>query len=146
MRRRILAQDRKLLLQKLRDELAFIERGGYRETGMRQWRPQFIFEDSPMCLNRDPTQKHVPCSECVLMAFIPPDATERRAPCRYIPLNEKGETIDSFYRFGTHEELEAAVTSWLKHAISELELAPKATGTISETPEIHVKARAKPTE
>jgi hypothetical protein len=115
------AQDRQLLLQKLRDELAFIERGGYRETGRLQWRPQFIFEDSTMCLNRDPTQKHVPCSECVLMPFVPADSKQKRAPCRHIPMNQGGETIDSFYRSGTQEELEVAVIAWLKRTIHDLE-------------------------
>ncbi|HET9802465.1 MAG TPA: hypothetical protein VFP96_04470 [Candidatus Acidoferrum sp.] len=116
-----MAQDRQLLLQKLRDELAFIERGGYREAGRLQWRPQFIFEDSPMCLNRDPTQKHVPCSECVLMQFVPAESKARRAPCRHIPMNEQGETIDAFYRSGTQEELEKAVVAWLKRTINDLE-------------------------
>ena len=119
-----MAQDRQLLLQKLRDELAFIKGGGYREAGRRQWRPQFIFEDSPLCLNRDPAQKHVSCSECVLMQFIPPEAAEKRAPCRHIPLNESGETIDAFYRSGTHEELELAVIEWLKRTIQALEVEP----------------------
>ena len=116
----VLAQDRQLLLQKLRDELAFIERGGYRETGRLRWRPQFIFEDSPMCLNRDPAQRHTPCSECVLMQFVPAEAKEKRAPCRHIPMNEQGETIDVFYCSGTQEELEAAVILWLKRTIHDL--------------------------
>ena len=42
-------------------------------------------------------------------------------PCRYIPLNERGETIDSFYRFGTQEELEPELRRWLKAAIERVE-------------------------
>ncbi len=141
-----MAQSRQLLLQKLRDELAFIERGGYREAGRLLWRPQFIFEDSPMCLNRDPTQKHVPCSECVLMRFVPPEAKERRTPCRYIPMNEQGETIDSFYRSGTQQELEAAVIDWLRRTIHDLEVELAAPSSESKPIEIHVKAKTKPQE
>ena len=138
-----LAQDRELLLRKLRDELAFIERGGYRETGRLQWRPQFIFEDSPMCLNRDPTRKHVPCSACVLMQFVHGEAKEKRAPCRHIPINEQGETIDSFYRSGTPEELEAAVIAWLKRTIHDLEAERTASPAEAEPIEVHVKAKPK---
>ncbi len=141
-----LAQDRALLLRKLRDELAFIQGGGYRETARLQWRPQFIFEDSPMCLNRDPTQKHVPCGECVLMQFVPGEAKEKRAPCRHIPINEQGETIDSYYRSGTPEELEAAVIVWLKRTIHELEAELATSPAETKTIEVHVKAKAKPQE
>ena len=141
---KLLAKDRQLLLQKLRDELAFIERGGYRETGRLQWRPQFVFEDSPMCLNRDPTQRQVSCSECVLMQFVPSEAKEKRAPCRHIPVNEQGETIDSFYRSGTQEELEAAVVVWLKRTIHDLEAELNVSSGKPKPFEVHVKARAKP--
>lgn len=141
-----LAQDRQVLLRKLRDELAFIERGGYREAGRLQWRPQFIFEDSPMCLNRDPTQKHVPCSECVLMQFVPEEAKQKRAPCRHIPVSEQGETIDSFYRSGTPEELEAAVIAWLNRTIRDLEAELAMSPAGIKPIEVHVKAKAKPQE
>jgi|SRR5215467_2711892 len=138
-----LARDRHLL-RKLRDELQFIERGGYRETGRLQWRPQFIFEDSPTCLNRDPTEKHIPCSECFLMRFVPPEAKEKRAPCRHIPLNENGETIDSFYRSGTQEELEAAVITWLKRTIQDLEMELRNVPDKTKPPGLHVGAKARP--
>lgn len=116
-----MSEDRRLLLDKLRAELAFIERGGYRNPVRGQWRPQFVFEDSAMCLNRDPTQKSLPCAECVLARFVPNEWTRNRAPCRHIPLNEGGETIDALYRAGTQDELEAAVIDWLKKTINKIE-------------------------
>jgi len=135
------AQDRRIVLEKLRAELAFIESGGYRNPVGAQWRAQFIFEDSPTCLNRDPTEPRRPCSECVLAGFIPEGLSEKRIPCRYIPLNERGETIDSFYGTGTQEELEAAVVKWLKTTIERLEWENERALWAQETFEIHVKAK-----
>ena len=39
--------DVRKLLETLKAELDFVNRGGYRKAS---WRPQFIFEDSPTCL------------------------------------------------------------------------------------------------
>jgi hypothetical protein len=114
-------QDRQVVLEKLREELAFIESGGYRKPARAEWRPQFIFEDSPTCVNRDLTKPRRPCSECVLTEFAPEGLGEKRVPCRYIPLDERGETIDSLYRTGTQEELEAAAVGWLNATINRLE-------------------------
>lgn len=134
-------RDRQTLLEKLRGELAFIESGGYRSPAHAEWRPQFMFEDSPTCLNRDPRQPRKPCSECALMAFVPEAFAKKRVPCRYIPLNERGETVDSFYRTGTQEELEAAVVRWLKTTIDRLERESEQAPTTDETPKVPVKAK-----
>jgi hypothetical protein len=134
-------QDRQGVLEKLRAELAFIERGGYRKPARAEWRPQFIFEDSPTCLNRDPTKPRRPCSECVLAEFVPESADKKRIPCRYIPLDERGGTIDSFYRTGTQEESEAAVVKWLKATIDRLERENTQALSGKERREVHVKAK-----
>jgi len=42
-------------------------------------------------------------------------------PCRFIPLNDKGQTIDSLYRTGTQEEIEEALRNWLRREISRIE-------------------------
>ena len=133
-------RDRQTLLQKLRTELAFIERGGYRNPGHAQWRPQFMFEDSPTCLNCDATKPRRPCTECALMAFVPENCAKMQTPCRYIPLNERGETVNSFYRAGTQEELETAVVNWLKATISHLEQESGQKGAVEEMPTVRVKA------
>jgi hypothetical protein len=134
-------QDRQVVLAKLRAELAFIESGGYRNPTHAKWRPQFIFEDSPTCLNRDPTKPRRPCSECVLTEFVPEGLGQKRIPCRYIPLDERGDTIDSFYRTGTQEELEAAIVKWLKATIERLERENAQALSGKERREVHVKAR-----
>jgi hypothetical protein len=55
--------------------------------------------------------------------FVPPASRSEVIPCRHIPLNEAGETIDSFYRRHTQLELEEALSSWLRKRIKELEQA-----------------------
>ena len=133
--------DRQAVLNALQAELAFLQGGGYRNPSRAAWRPAFIFEDSPTCLNRDPTRPRRPCSECALTRFVPQGLAEKRTPCRYIPLNESGETIDSFYRSGTREELESAVEQWLKATIRRLEREEGEYPGTQQRPEIHVKAR-----
>jgi len=115
-----MANKKRDLLEVLRLELDFLENGGYRKVS--SWRPQFIFEDSPTCLNYGNPAARRPCSECVLMQLVPSPFRDKKVPCRYIPLNEQSETIHSLYRCGTPEELEAAVGEWLMNTIQKLEL------------------------
>jgi hypothetical protein len=137
-----MSKDNRDLLAVLKAELDFVEKGGYRHTARAAWRPQFIFQDSPTCLNFDPAKPPQPCSDCVMMQVIPPERRKKNVPCRYIPLNEQGETIDSFYRFGTRDELESALKGWLRSTIERLEKAEPTDR--SDEIEIHVKARLAP--
>jgi hypothetical protein len=116
-----MGKDNRDPLTVLRSELEFLEKGGYRTTARADWRPRFLFQDSPTCLNFDSTQPPRPCSECMLMQLVPADEAKRKTPCRFIPLNDHGETIDSFYRSGTAEELESAFGGWLRATIKRLE-------------------------
>jgi hypothetical protein len=117
----IMSSDTRGLLQILKSELEFLEKGGYRNPSHASWRPQFIFQDSPTCLNFENPTHPRPCSECVLMQFVPSERRGEKVPCRHIPLNEQRETIDSFYRSGTQQELETAVAQWLRSTIQSLE-------------------------
>jgi hypothetical protein len=109
------------LLEALRFELKFIEDGGYGRSPHAPWRAPYIFEDSPTCLNfSDPARPH-PCSECLLTQLVPAEMREQEVPCRFIPLNDKGQTVDWLYRTGTQIELEEAVREWLQREISRLE-------------------------
>ena len=116
-----MATDRQDLLLALRAELEFLEKGGYQNSS-RAWRPPFIFQDSPTCLNVVGTEPRRPCSDCVLMQLVPSECREQKIPCRHIPLNKHGETIDSFYRTGTQQELNEAMIEWLRDTIRKLEL------------------------
>lgn len=137
-----MTRDNRDLVAVLKAELEFLEKGGYRHTARAAWRPQFIFQDSPTCLNFDPTQQPKPCTDCILMQLTPEDERRKKIPCRYIPLNEQGQTIDSLYRSGTRDEWEAAVRSWLRATIQRLETEKLEHQARSGEIEIHVRATA----
>ena len=44
-------KDDRNLLDVLKFELEFLETGGYGRLAGKAWRPRFIFEDSPTCMN-----------------------------------------------------------------------------------------------
>ena len=116
-----MAQDDRDILEVLKFELKFLEDGGYGRSPRNPWRPTYIFEDSPSCLNFNDPARPLPCGECPLMEFVPAESREESAPCRFIPINEKGQTIDYFYRCGTQREMEEAPGRWLRERISEIE-------------------------
>jgi len=136
-----MATDQREVLTVLRNELAFLEKGGYRETARAAWRPQFVFQDSPTCLNFDPTQSPRSCSECLMMEFVPEPLRRRRVPCRYIPIAGAGRTIEWYYRSGTQQDLDAALAAWLRKTIAGLEeqRASAGNGNALGGPEIHVR-------
>lgn len=55
------------------------------------------------------------------MRFVPTDSRNEKVPCRHITLNIEGYTIDTLYRLGTQEELEEAMSAWLRKTIHRLE-------------------------
>jgi len=136
-----MTSDKRDPLDVLRAELEFLERGGYHHMARAPWRPKFIFQESPTCLNLDSTRPSRPCSDCILMQFVPEDSRSKKIPCRYIPLTETGETIESFYHAATQEELEAAVRQWLGTTIGRLEREKEESLKASKCPEVHVRAR-----
>lgn len=103
----------------LKEELAFLERGGY--GGSLPWRPVSIFMDSPSCPNRLDADKSTPCQHCWLYPFVPEQFQEQPQPCQFIPLNEDGESVHSMSRQYTPDEVEQAVRKWLLAEIRRLE-------------------------
>jgi hypothetical protein len=55
------------------------------------------------------------------MNLVPADCRNEKIPCRHIPLNPEGFTVDTYYRLGTYEEVEAAVEVWLRKTIKQVE-------------------------
>jgi hypothetical protein len=115
-----MTKDNRNLLDVLKFELEFLEQGGYGRLPRESWRARFIFEDSPTCLNFNSTDRE-PCSECLLMQFVPENARTEQTPCIHIPLSPSGETLDSLYRTGTQLEIEEALGAWLRMTIHRLE-------------------------
>ena len=106
-------------LKFLRQELAYLERGGY--GGALPWRPVSIFLDSPSCPNRLDADRSTPCPECWLYEFVPEQFRGELNPCHFIELNNDGESVHSMTRQYTQSELEQAVRNWLKVEIRRLE-------------------------
>src|SRR5215467_3388585 len=121
------ADDRDLL-QVLKTELAFLERGGYKKTARAPWRAPFYFEDSPTCPRLVRFSPGIqPCRECVLFPLVPGNVKAEPLPCRHIPLNAQGDTLDSLYRWATPLEMREILDAWLRRMIARLECERPAT-------------------
>jgi len=125
-------EDERDLLETLKFELKFLEDGGYGRSPRAPWRATTTFQDSPTCLNfNDPTRPH-PCSECLLMKFVPEERKAENLPCWFIPLTAMGETVNYYTHCGTQLELEEALADWLRRTIKSIELDRAAKGNRSE--------------
>lgn len=113
-------KDERDLLDVLRHELDFLEKGGYGDSS-RAWRPSFIFEDSPTCVNFGCKEDPRPCNDCVLIQLVPPERRSEKFPCRHVPLDASGETLDSLYRYCDEQEVKEKVGKWLRATIERLE-------------------------
>jgi len=114
-------KDERDLLDVLKFELEFLEKGGYGASPRQPRRFQYIFEDSPACMNYDSKENPGPCSDCVLMQLAPPEFRDSRIPCRHIPLNAEGETLDALYRYADQYEIEEKFRTWLRTTIAKIE-------------------------
>ncbi|MEW6206918.1 MAG: hypothetical protein AB1631_01025 [Acidobacteriota bacterium] len=110
--------DERDILDVLKMELDFLEKGGYHPSVHTPREIASVFQDSPTCLCY-PTHAHD--DECVLMKCVPCGEKGASIPCHHIPLNEAGETIETLEAKGDQEALEEAVKSWLRRRISQIE-------------------------
>lgn len=116
-----MTQDDRDIIETLKSELNFIEKGGYGRSVRSPWEPTSIFEDSPICLNyADPQGSH-PCSQCLLIDFVPPENRNKPVPCHHIPISTTGETIDDLEWVEDRHGLEESLKDWLRVTITRLE-------------------------
>ena len=108
------------VLEVLKSELRFLENGGYKHCLLRPWRPQLAFIES-RTYQKNAMGGPQNCDGCVLMQFVSSEWHAEKTPCWHIPLNEIGETADSLYRWGTQDDLEHALRTWLWTAILSIE-------------------------
>jgi len=109
------------VLDALKFELTFLERGGY-EPSVREPRKAFsIFQDSPSCPNYAATTKTHACAECFLIDFVPPEKRGEKVPCHQIPLNDRGDTVSSLEGRGEGVEVQRAMRGWLRKTIDAIE-------------------------
>jgi hypothetical protein len=116
-----MTQDDRDTLEVLKAELDFVEKGGYGRSVKSPWQPTSIFQDSPSCINLGDLERTQPCSECLLIDFVPPEARREDVPCHHIPLNAKGETINELEWKEDQRKTEESVKNWLLSTISQWE-------------------------
>ncbi len=128
-------KDDRDILEVLKSQLDFVEKGGYRRSVRTPWKPTSIFEDSLTCINFGDPKHSRPCEECLLMEFVPMAARSGSAPCHRIPLNKAGQTVERFELEGDQDELEEAVRRWLKNNIAQIESARARSAAFSNAGE-----------
>ena len=116
-----MTQDDRDTLEVLKAELDFVEKGGYGRSVKTPWQPTSIFQDSPSCINLGDLERTRPCTECLLIGFVPPEARAEDVPCHHIPLNANGETVDELEWKENQRKTEESIKNWLRSAISQLE-------------------------
>jgi hypothetical protein len=126
-----MAIDDRDLLEVLKFELNFLEKGGYGRSPRQPWRAPLVLEDSPACMNYDAQDRPAPCKQCVLMELVPLGDRNQTIPCRHIPLTHAGDTLDTLYRWGTQAEIEEKYGNWLRATIRQIE---EERAKVSSTP------------
>lgn len=109
------------ILEKLKAQLDFLEKGGYRIPDNALWRPPAMFLDSPTCLHFRGARTTRPCDACILMRFVPQERVRAAIPCHHILLTEAGDTVASAEAWADQGELEQVVKGWLRSTIEKLE-------------------------
>src|ERR1700719_5094543 len=109
------------VLKLLRQELEFLEKGGYRRSPRQPWRAPYVFEESPSCPNYSDRTRQQRCQDCWLMQFVPRDLHTEQVPCRFVPLTTDGVTVDSLYRCATSVETEENLRTWLRQRVQAIE-------------------------
>jgi hypothetical protein len=89
-----MVKDDRDILELLKEELAFVEQGGYGRSVRTPWLPKSAFEDSLTCANYADPERTSPCNECQLIDFVASEHRSEGVPCHFIGLNEAGETIE----------------------------------------------------
>lgn len=134
-----MAKDDRNLLELLKDELAFVEQGGYGRSVRTPWREKSVFQDSLTCLNYGYPYRAHPCSECHLIDFVSETDQTKAIPCHHISLNAEGDTIADLESYDNQHKLEEDVKVWLRAKIKELEeklrQAPPETQSTGPAPE-----------
>src|SRR5215831_2667204 len=76
-----MAKDDRDILELLKEELAFIEQGGYGRSVRTPWLPKSAFQDSLTCINYGYPDRAHPCNECHLTEFVDAEHQGEQIPC-----------------------------------------------------------------
>ena len=114
-----MTKDARDMLELLKTELDFIQKGGYGRSVRTPWKPTSPFRDSLTCVNYALPEKAHPCSECHLIEYVPGDKQNEQVPCHFIPLNTAGDTVATLEE--NESKLEETLKEWMRRKISEIE-------------------------
>lgn len=109
------------ILELFREELDFIEKGGYGRSVRTPWKPTSAFQDSLTCINFGYPYRAHPCGECHLIDFVPAEKRVEAIPCHHIPLDQTGETVETLEAEENQQKMEGAIKVWLRKRIKEIE-------------------------
>jgi hypothetical protein len=123
-----MAKDDRDILELLKEELAFIEQGGYGRSVRTPWLPKSAFQDSLTCINYGYPYRAHPCNECHLLDFVADEHHDEQVPCHFIPLNEAGETIEDLEAQDNQAKLERTLKQWMRTKIKDIEAARTTVG------------------
>ena len=113
-----MSKDDRDILELLKAELNFLEKGGYGRSVKTPWFQTSPFQDSPSCACF-PLRSHD--GECALMRFVPTERREESVPCHFIPLNELEDTAETLETKGDQQQLEESIKTWLRATIRRIE-------------------------
>jgi len=114
--------DKREMIAHLKLEIQVIEMGGYSPSVREPRKELRPFRDSVSCLNLGLEEKQEPCTSCFLAEFVPPGLRDSEGDlCHKIPLNARGDTVESLQREGNRDKLQAATLGWLKTTVARLE-------------------------
>ena len=122
-------KDERDILETLRAELSFIEKGGYGRSVRTPHVPTSVFQDSLTCLNFGYPYRAHPCDECMLNDFVPEARRSEVVPCHHIAVGAEGETIEELELKDNQQLLEEQVKAWLRARIREIEIERAEAGT-----------------
>lgn len=114
-------KDDRDIIELFKEELDFIEKGGYGRSVRTPWKPTSPFQDSLTCLNFGFPYRAHPCDECHLIDYVPADKRGETIPCHHIPLDRAGRTVDTLELEENQQKLENSMKEWLRTRIAELE-------------------------
>ena len=109
------------MLEELKLEREFVRRGGYHASVRDPRRQPTHLRDSVTCLNVNKSEDLEPCDRCFWYDLVPEERRDREMPCRHIPLDAQGNTVDSLDARGRREEAEEKLLVWLDSTIARLE-------------------------
>ena len=116
-----MTKDDRPILELLKDELAFIEQGGYGRSVRTPQLAKSAFQDSLTCINYSDPARTRPCNDCRLIDFVAKEHRSEEVPCHFITLNDAGDTIEDLEAQDNQAKLEANLKQWMRTKIKQIE-------------------------